>query len=99
MAKRKSNESPVSDLIDLMMSQYGLSEGYKEYQLIQAWSEVAGVMVANRTSSIRIQHGIYYVTIDSPALRSELSFLRAGLLQRLNEIAGSRFPIKDIVFR
>lgn len=99
MIKRKSNESAVSELIEIMLSQYGLSQGYHEYRLIQAWPEIAGLMVAKRTSSIRIVDGVYYVSIDSPALRSELSFMRKGLVQRLNELVGQGPQIKDIVFR
>lgn len=99
MIRKKSNESVVSELMEQMLGQYGLLDGYREYRLVKAWEEVAGAMVAKRTRSVNFKDGVYYVSIESPALRSELSFLRTALLQRLRELAGPKVEIKDLVFR
>ncbi|MFN5319642.1 MAG: DUF721 domain-containing protein [Bacteroidia bacterium] len=96
---KRSNESIVSDLLSTVLDQMGLGEGYREYRLSMAWPEVVGRMVASRTRSIRFSDGVYYVQIDSPAIRSELSFMKKDLVRRLNEVVGSEGVIKEIVFR
>ena len=51
------------------------------------------------TVVIHFEDGVYYVTIDSPAIRSELSFMRSELVKRLNEVCGNDNKVKEIVFR
>jgi predicted nucleic acid-binding Zn ribbon protein len=99
MIKKKNNQSKVSDLLTEVLGSMGLREGYEEYRLSQAWPEVVGRMVASRTKSIHFADGVYYVSIDSPAIRSELSFMRSELVRRLNEVCGSEGKVKEIVFR
>jgi predicted nucleic acid-binding Zn ribbon protein len=99
MIKKKNNQSKVSDLLTEVLGSMGLREGYEEYRLSQAWPEVVGRMVASRTKNIHFADGVYYVSIDSPAIRSELSFMRSELVRRLNEVCGSEGKVKEIVFR
>ena len=96
--KRKSNESSVSDLIELWLHQSGLTSKYKEFKLLQSWSVLMGPMIANRTEDIRLYEGTLYVQITSASLRSELNFAKAKIIQTLNEQVGEEL-VKDIVFR
>lgn len=96
--KLKSNESSVSDLIELWLHQSGLTPKYKEFKLLQSWSVLMGPMIANRTEDIRLYEGTLYVQITSASLRSELSFAKAKIIQTLNEQVGEDL-VKDIVFR
>ncbi len=99
MIKKRDNQSKVSELLDEVLANFGLREGYQEYLLSKAWPEVVGRMVASRTKHIHFADGVYYVTIDSPAIRSELSFMRSELVKRLNEVCGNDNKVKEIVFR
>jgi hypothetical protein len=96
--KRKSNDSTVTELIDLWLRQYGLNGRYKEFRLLQSWSEVMGPMIANRTDDIRIYEGVLYVQLSSATLRTELGFAKAKIIQSLNDKIGE-IIVKDIVFR
>lgn len=96
--KRKSNDSSVTELIDLWLKQYGLNGKYREFRMLQSWSELMGPMIANRTDDIRIYEGTLYIQLSSATLRSELSFAKSKIIQSLNEKAGEEL-IKDIVFR
>lgn len=87
MIRKKSNEAVVSELMELMLQQYGLLDGYREFRAVQLWEQVAGPMVAKRTRQVHFRDGIYTVHLDSAPLRSELSFLRTELLRRLQELA------------
>ena len=96
--KRKSNESSVSDLIELWLHQSGLTPKYKEFKLLQSWSVLMGPMIANRTDDIRIYEGVLYVQLSSATLRTELGFAKAKIIQSLNDKIGE-IIVKDIVFR
>jgi predicted nucleic acid-binding Zn ribbon protein len=96
--KRKSNENPVSELIELWLHQYGLKGKYKEFRLLQSWNELMGPMIAKHTKDVRIYQQILYVELDSASIRSELSFAKSRIVENLNAEAGDTI-IKEIVFR
>lgn len=98
MKKRKSNENPVSEVIDLFLHQYGLKNQYKEFQLLQSWNKIMGPMVAKRTQNISVRDGNLYVQLDSPVLRNELHFGKKSIIVNLNHEAGFE-AVKDIIFR
>ena len=95
--KRKSNDTTVSELIDLMLNQYGLSGKYKEFRLLQSWNELMGPMVANRTEQLYMSGRTLIIKLNSAALRSELSYAKSKLIAMLNKEAGDEL-INDIVF-
>ena len=95
--KRKSNDTTVSELIDLMLNQYGLSGKYKEFRLLQSWNELMGPMVANRTEQLYMSGRTLIIKLNSAALRSELSYAKSKLIVMLNREAGDEL-INDIVF-
>jgi hypothetical protein len=96
--KRKSNETPVSEIIELWLRQNGLNSKYKEFRMLQSWGELMGPMIANRTDDIRIYEGVLYIQLSSASLRTELSYAKAKIIQSLNDKVGELI-IKDIVFR
>lgn len=96
--KRKSNESEVSDLIEMFLNQYGLKQGYKEFKMTQLWSSTLGPMIANHTKDVRIFNGTLYVELDSAAMRNELSFAKSKIIKNLNDELGE-ILINDLVLR
>ncbi len=96
--KRKSNENSVSELIELFMNQYGLGKKYGEFKLLQAWSQMMGPMIANRTTDLRIVNDVLIVQLNSASLKSELSYAKTKIVERLNEAAG-KVVIQDIIFQ
>jgi predicted nucleic acid-binding Zn ribbon protein len=96
--KRKSNENPVSELIDLWLRQYGLSGKYKEFRMLQSWNELMGPMIAKHTKDVRIYQEVLYVELDSASIRSELSYSKSRIIENLNTEAGETL-IKEVVFR
>jgi hypothetical protein len=98
MKKRKSNENPVSEVIDLFLKNYGLQDKYNEFRLLESWKELMGPMVARRTTGLQIYNGIIYVNVDSPVLRNELHFGKKSIILKLNHAIGNDY-VKDIVFR
>ena len=86
----------VTDLLAQYMRAEGLETPLCEYRLLQAWPEVAGIVVAAQTKKIWIQNQKLMVQIISPTLRQELMMNRQLLVEKLNKEAGAMI-INEIV--
>ncbi len=73
-----------------------MREKMDELDIATAWDQVVGGMVARHTVSLRLRQGRLRVRVDSAPLRQELTYLRADLLERLNQRAG-REVVKEVV--
>ncbi|MFN6014809.1 MAG: DUF721 domain-containing protein [Flavobacteriales bacterium] len=95
--KRNSNETPHSEGIDKLLRAYRLDGKMKELDVIEAWPEMMGIAVANRTKEITIRNKVLYLTMDSSVMRDELSYGKQIIVQRINEKAGFEMII-DVWF-
>ena len=95
--KVTSNEAPLSELIDRFMKAYRLDGKMKELDVINSWSEMMGVAVANRTRNIQIKNQMLYLHLDSSVMREELSAHKSIIINRVNEKAGFNI-VKDVYF-
>lgn len=59
------------------------------------WQEVVGEVIAARTRVEGVEGGTLIVATESPAWSNEISFRKAQIIERLNEVAGEEV-IKDI---
>jgi predicted nucleic acid-binding Zn ribbon protein len=95
--KRTSNEAPLSEVIDKLMRAYRLDGKMKELDIIDAWPEMMGTAVANRTKEISIKNKILYLTMDSSVMREELAYGKQIIIERINQKAGFDM-IRDVWF-
>lgn len=95
--KRTSNEAPLKEVLDRWLKAYGFEGKMKELDIINAWPELMGTAVANRTSEIRIKNKKLFLKMDSSVMREELSHGKSVIIHRINEYAGSEV-INDIWF-
>lgn len=95
--KRNSNEAPLKDLIDRFLKAYRLDGKMKEIEVLNAWSEMMGVAVANRTESLYIRNKVLHVKLSSSVMRDELANGKQIILLRVNQYAGFDI-INDIWF-
>jgi hypothetical protein len=86
--KRNSNETPLSEVIDKLLRAYRLDGKMKELDIIDAWPEMMGIAVANRTKNITIKNKTLYLTMDSAVMRDELLHGKQIIIHRINEKAG-----------
>jgi len=94
----KHNEYTIKDLIDKMLQSYGLDRKLAEKRLIGSWESVMGSMIAKHTKDIFIVKQQLFITLDSSALRNELSMAKSKIITMMNEAAGESV-INEIVFK
>jgi len=95
--KRTSNEAPLKEVIDRWFKAYGYEDRAKQLEIVQAWPELMGVAVANRTKEITIRNKKLCLKMDSSVMREELSHGKSIIIQRINEFAGKEV-INDVWF-
>lgn len=79
------------------LREQGLETPLMQKRLVEAWSEVAGPVVARYTLNTYIYNQTLFVRLSNPALRSDLSMMRGELVKKLNDVVGEQV-ITDIRF-
>ena len=94
---RDSDEKPLGQIVGKIMKAYGLEKRMKEMDILKGWPEMMGIAVANRTTNLRINNRILYISMDSAVMREELLNGKQIILQRVNDFAGQKI-IDDVWF-
>jgi predicted nucleic acid-binding Zn ribbon protein len=79
------------------MKAYQLDGKLNEMNVLEAWPEMMGIAVANRTVDLKIRNKTLYITMDSSVMRDELAHGKTIILHRVNEKAGYEM-ITDVWF-
>ena len=94
MERRKSEN--LSDVILRVLREQGLETPLREHRAVEAWPKVVGEAVARSTSDVHIYNQKLYVRVSNPLIRTNLSYERTALVEKLNKAAGGQ-TITDIV--
>lgn len=94
---RKPNDISLKDAIGKMLDVYRLRRKFDETSIVAVWPEIMGNAIANRTKQIYIYDKKLFIRLESSVIKNELVMVRHGIIQKLNEHAGSEV-ITDIVF-
>lgn len=79
----------LDDVINQFLRHEGLETPLLQRRVIDAWGKVAGRVVECYTGEKFIRNQTLFVKIVNPALRSDLSMMRAELVRKLNAEVGS----------
>ncbi|MCX2433001.1 MULTISPECIES: DUF721 domain-containing protein [unclassified Pedobacter] len=94
---RKPNDVTMKDAISKMLDVYRLRRKFDETSILAIWPEIMGTAIANRTTQIYIKDKKLFIRIESSVIKNELVMVRQGIIQKLNEHAGS-VVINEMIF-
>jgi predicted nucleic acid-binding Zn ribbon protein len=94
----RHNEHSIKDAIESLLKVYKLDDRLAERRLLSSWEEVMGKMIANHTKDLFIKHKQLFVTLDSAALRNELSMAKTKIVKMMNDAAGMEV-INDVILK
>jgi len=94
----KHNEHSIKEVIAQMLKAYKLDDRMAEKRLISSWDSVMGEMISKHTKDIFIKNKQLFVTLDSSALRNELSMAKTKIIKMLNDAVGTEI-INDVIFK
>lgn len=91
------SDSPLKKTIDQLLRAYGYQDQLDEIELLKVYDEQVGKMFVNHTKNIAFKNKVLYVQLDSASLKQELSYVKEGLIQRLNQKMGKTMVEKIII--
>ncbi|MCX6898614.1 MAG: DUF721 domain-containing protein [Verrucomicrobia bacterium] len=90
---------PARQLVTAALSQLKIGEQLDEAEILAAWSEIVGPMLAKHSIPRALRHGVLTVGVANPAIQMELrGLLKRDILARLQKRFGVR-RVRDINFR
>jgi hypothetical protein len=92
-----SEEKPLKKTIDQLLRAYGYQDQLDEIEIIKIYEGLVGQLFANHTSKIGFKNKILYVKLDSASLKQELSYVKEGLVEKLNRELGRRVVDKIVI--
>lgn len=94
----KHNEQSIKEAIEALLKTYKLDDKLNEKKLISSWNEVMGKMISNHTTDLYIRNKQLFVSLDSAALKNELSLAKSKIVEMLNKASGKEI-INDVIFK
>lgn len=94
----KHNEHSLKEAIDQLLKAYKLDDKMAEKRLISSWDSVMGTMIAKHTKDLSIRNKQLFVTLDSSALRNELSMAKTKIIKMLNDEVGQEV-ITEVILK
>jgi len=91
------NEQILSEVIREFVEVYKLADKLNEVEVTRSWKKITGNVISIHTTGLFIKKNILYVKLDSPALKTELSYLKSKILVKINKAVGKNV-VEDIVF-
>jgi predicted nucleic acid-binding Zn ribbon protein len=93
---RKKPKS-IGELLNQVMREEGFEVPLNQKRVLDSWDEITGKIVSKYTENKFIKNQTLFVKISNPALRSDLTMMKAKFIKELNSKVGS-FVIADIRF-
>jgi predicted nucleic acid-binding Zn ribbon protein len=94
----KHNAHSLKEVIDQLLKAYKLDDKLAERRLIASWESVMGAMIAKHTLDLYIKHKQLFVSLDSAALRNELSLAKTKIVKMLNDEVGTEV-INEVILK
>jgi len=88
----------IKRILNATLRKLGLEKRIKECAILSFWNEAVGENIASHTKPIKVYDGRMTVLVESPSWTQELTFLKSGIMERLNSTIGKKV-IKDIYFK
>lgn len=95
---RTTQPHRIGELIDMVLQQLGLGTTIKRYRVLQMWPEIVGERIAQVARAERLEDGKLFVRVSRAPWRNELTFLKKGLIDKINKAMNQEI-VKDIIFR
>lgn len=94
---KRTEPKSITEIIEESFERAGLTDTVAEQRACYLWPEIVGPGINRRTFKRYVDRGVMHVFITSAALKNELSFNRAALVEQINRAVGCN-AITSIVF-
>src|SRR5688572_21334207 len=95
---RKSNLIKLGDAINQLFREEKLDVKISRFTVKNSWKEIVGEVIARNTSEIFFNDKVIFVTLNSAALKHELSYRKEEIVNNINKFCGYKL-VEEIVIR
>jgi len=88
----------IKRILNATLRRLGLEKRIRECAILPFWAEAVGKNIALHTRPLKVYDGRMTVLVESSSWTQELTFLKSGIMERLNSTIGKKV-IKDIYFK
>lgn len=96
--KKKENMQTLGEALGALIRSLGIEQQVEQYKIFDLWNEAVGQQVAKVAQPERLHNGVLIVSVNNAPWRSELTFRKREILEKIHEITRSN-SIVDIKFR
>jgi predicted nucleic acid-binding Zn ribbon protein len=89
MARRKRRIQGIDAVVQRLVGRLDLKTVMLELRARQAWADVVGHSVAQRSVAERLAEKTLYVVVESPAWMNELRYIQDDIISKLSAQIGS----------
>ena len=83
---RNTNAQSLNAVINELIDAYRLRGKLSEVRIREAWEQMMGSAIANRTNAIYLKDKILTVQLNSSVLREELAYKKNDIRDALNKL-------------
>lgn len=97
--RRQAEPRPeaVGNLLESVLANLGVGDRLDSCRALLAWEEVAGASLCAHARPLRLHRGRLELAVSSGVWRTQLSFSKRQLVERLNQHLG-KVLVRDLVF-
>jgi hypothetical protein len=88
----------IKRILNATLRKLGLEKRIKECAILSFWNDAVGESIALHTKPVKVYDGRMTVLVESSSWTQELTFLKSGIMEKLNSTIGKKV-IKDIYFK
>ena len=96
--KKQNNIQSLGEALKILVQSLGIEKQVEQYKIFDVWNEVVGQQVAKVAQPERLQNGVLIVSVNNAPWRTELTFRKKEILEKIHERTNSK-SIIDIKFR
>jgi len=95
---RKEYVQSLGDALQKLVQTLGIEQHIEQYKIFEIWNEMVGEQIAKVAQPERIHRGVLIVSVNNAPWRSELTFRKKEILEKIHRETPST-NISDIRFR
>ena len=95
--KPMARSEPIGDVFAQLFRDLGIDRAIQQNVAVNRWAEIVGERIAVISEAEKIEKGVLFVKVSSPVWRNELVFMKASLINNINDALAKNI-VKDIKF-
>ncbi|QZE13651.1 DUF721 domain-containing protein [Halosquirtibacter laminarini] len=85
MKYRKYQPQPLGEVLKKYLKKSPLQHKLKEVEALEAWQQIMGPNIMERTQKLYMKEGVLHVKLDSSIIKHDVYMMRNHIIRNINE--------------